>query len=94
MGTLIMKEAFLAIDGGPVSLTLSPVSVEDVTTALAAGSAGALYALDPEYAPFWCPRCGSSYCRDHWEKVEVFDEGFFDYSLGTCPKHHRRKLVD
>jgi hypothetical protein len=43
----------LSIDGGPVSVTLAPVSMEEVSAALGTGSAAALFALDSEYAPFW-----------------------------------------
>src|SRR5438132_1461846 len=34
--------------------------------ALRAGDARALYALDPLWAPFYCPECAGCYCAAHW----------------------------
>lgn len=84
----------LAIDGGPVSVTLAPVPMEEVAAALAIGNAAALFAINSEYAPFWCPSCGSSYCREHYRTVELYDEGFFDCIRGVCPEGHERTLED
>ena len=84
----------LSIDGGPVSVTLAPVSMDQVAAALDTGDAAALFALDSEYAPFWCPRCAASYCREHYQRFEVYDEGFFDCIRGVCPKGHERTLAD
>lgn len=56
----------------------------------------AVYALDPLWAPFYCPSCDRCYCSDHWLVVPAFDEdfpGWYDVSYGTCPQGHRR-LVD
>lgn len=68
VGTLFSEifpgEGQLSIDGGPVSISLGPVPMEQVATALDTGDAAALFAIDREYAPFWCPNCGSSYCRE------------------------------
>jgi hypothetical protein len=65
-----------------------------VATAIATGLEFALYALDPEYAPFWCPKCRASYCREHYRSFPVFDYGFFDCIRGVCPKGHERTLAD
>lgn len=46
------------------------------------------------WAPFFCWRCGACYCQAHWKSVAHFDEGFFDYTEGTCPEGHRQKLDD
>jgi hypothetical protein len=86
--------ARLAIDGGPVSLTRGPVSMERVTIALRAGSAAALFEIEQEYAPFWCPKCRASYCREHYRSWPVFDDCFFDCLRGVCPKGHERILED
>lgn len=54
----------------------------------------ALYALHPEFAPFWCPACASAYCEDHWLRYEVEEEGFHEETRGTCPCGHERMLLD
>ena len=59
------------------------------------GHASALYALDPELAPFYCPACDRAYCGEHWRRRDVFDdEGFHDSIRGTCPQGHERMLED
>lgn len=68
--------------------------MEEVAAALETGNAAALYALDREYTPFWCPRCDASYCRDHFQTYEVYDDGFFDCIRGVCPEGHERTLAD
>ena len=62
--------------------------------AIGAADAKALYAIDLEFVPFWCPRCHASYCGRHWETWDLFDDGFFDEKRGRCPKGHERKLLD
>jgi hypothetical protein len=85
----------VSIDGGPVSFTVGVMTMPDaVVGALASGDAGRLYAIDSEFAPFWCPACHSSYCRDHWRTTELYDDGFFDCIKGRCPNGHERTLVD
>lgn len=84
----------ISIAGGPLSVTLGPVPMRAVASALATGHESALYAIDSEYAPFWCPTCDASYCREHFRSWPVFDKGFFDYTLGVCPKGHERILLD
>ena len=42
----------------------------------------------------WCPECRRVYCRTHYRVREVFDQGFYDYSTGTCPQGHERELDD
>ena len=84
----------LSIDGGPVSVTIGPVPIDAVAAALLTGDAAALFAIDSELAPFWCPTCRASYCREHYPTVTLFDEGFFDCIHGTCPAGHERTLED
>lgn len=84
----------LSIDGGPVSLTVAPVSFSKVSVALATGDAAALFALDREYAPFWCPKCAASYCGEHYRTSTLYDDGFFDCINGVCPNRHERTLED
>lgn len=61
------------------------------------GDARALYKLDVEYAPFYCPQCNCSYCGVHWKQWDVFDPGdptWHDSIRGKCPKGHERMLED
>ena len=52
ISTVFAGDGQLSIDGGPVSVTLGPVPVEAVAAALGTGLESALYAINPEYAPF------------------------------------------
>jgi hypothetical protein len=94
LGSIFPRWASLSIDGGPVSITIAPVPADEVAAALVAGDAAALFAVDSELAPFWCPACGASYCREHYRSFDVYDEGFFDCIRGVCPKGHERTLED
>lgn len=55
---------------------------------------GALHALHWELAPYWCRGCQRCYCTDHWQRLVIMDEGFYDYSDGTCPAGHRQMIDD
>jgi hypothetical protein len=78
----------------------SPVSgevFELLHAALENAQAEAVFRLDPEYAPFYCPTCARSYCGDHWDRWDVFDEGtpnWHDSIRGRCPHGHERMLED
>jgi hypothetical protein len=66
-----------------------------VLAAVIAGDAGALYALDVDFAPFFCPSCRACYCDEHWEQEDSFEaDGWFDCVWGTCPRGHKRILQD
>ena len=54
----------------------------------------ALRQIDWELAPFYCPECGRNYCRADWNTYIVFDEGFYDCTVGTCPGGHRHTVDD
>jgi predicted RNA-binding Zn-ribbon protein involved in translation (DUF1610 family) len=92
LGTVAAAGGQLFIDGGPVSVTMAPVPMEQVVAALESGNAAELFAIDREYAPFWCPKCGASYCRDHFRAKQAYVQGFPMSIHGTCPKGHRRTL--
>ncbi len=62
--------------------------------AVLGGDPRALWALDAGWAPFYCPECNACYCRLHWLRQMEFDDGFYDRTLGTCPRGHRRLLDD
>ena len=40
------------------------------------------------------PECGLNYCRTDWETFPVFDEGFYDCTIGICPSGHRHTVDD
>lgn len=54
----------------------------------------ALRPIDRELAPFYCPECELSYCRADWKTVPIFDEGFYDCTMETCPTGHRHTVDD
>ena len=47
-----------------------------------------------EIAPFWCPDCRLSYCAADWHPFPVFDDGFYDCTIGICPNSHRHTIDD
>lgn len=53
-----------------------------------------LYQLDPEWLSSYCATCDVNYCRDHWETELEFDDGFYDFTRGVCPRGHERVLTD
>ncbi len=68
-----------------------------VGKALAEGNAAALYEIDPLWAPFFCPKCLRTYCREHWRFDLKFDEewpDWYDETIGTCPQGHERVIDD
>ena len=54
----------------------------------------ALYAIDLELTPFYCPACRACFCGDHWQSGSIWDDGFHDSSRGACPNGHERMLED
>jgi hypothetical protein len=54
----------------------------------------ALWRADWETAPFWCPDCRSCYCAADWRAFPVFDDGFYDCTVGSCPNSHRHTIGD
>ena len=45
-------------------------------------------------APFYCPDCDLNYCRGDWNTFSIFDEGFYDCTIGICPYGHRYTVDD
>ena len=45
----------------------------------------ALRRIEPELAPFYCPDCAQNYCRADWRTHVLFDDGFYDCTMGRCP---------
>ena len=54
----------------------------------------ALRRIDWELAPFYCPECDLNYCRANWHTFPIFDEGFYDCTIGICPSGHRHTVDD
>ena len=77
-----------------VSFTSVLTQRETPAVRAALGSARALYELDFELAPFYCPVCDRSYCGGHWSATDVFEDGVHDSIRGTCPEGHERMLED
>ena len=77
-----------------VSFTSVLTQRETPAVRAALGSARALYELDFELAPFYCPVCDRSYCGEHWSATDVFEDGVHDSIRGTCPEGHERMLED
>ena len=86
--------ARLSMVSGLGDITFAEFDLVATLVAITAGDAKALYAVDLEFVPFWCPSCHASYCGQHWETWDLFDDGFFDEKRGRCPKGHERKLLD
>ena len=42
----------------------------------------------------YCPECDEIYCYTHYNAQEFWDEGFYDYTKGTCPNGHVRDIDD
>jgi hypothetical protein len=64
-------------------------------SALAAADARAVYEIDLELAPFYCPTCSTTYCGEHWLRWDRFDDdGWHDSVRGRCPRGHERMLED
>jgi len=90
------------IVAGPVATASGPYEPKDarawperaLLAAIRGADGAALFKMDPELAPFWCPECEGAYCRTHWNKQTNFDDGFYDTTYGTCPRGHRRMLDD
>ena len=54
----------------------------------------ALRRIDCELAPFYCPDCHLNYCRADWHIFPIFDESFYDCTVGICPNGHRYTIDD
>lgn len=65
-----------------------------VEAALEQHDARFLRGLNSELVAFWCFRCERSFCGAHWRSQPVYDDGYFDYYRGWCPRQHVQKLWD
>ncbi len=59
------------------------------------GNYAAARAADPDFVAFHCLACNRVYCEQCWAiGAPVFDEGFYDYTAGTCPAGHEQVVDD
>jgi hypothetical protein len=84
----------LVVISGVGDVSFGEFNLDAILKALAIPDPEALFRIDPEIVPFWCPSCHDSYCGQHWQAWNVYDEGFFDEKRGRCPNRHERKLLD
>ena len=94
-----LEEVRIAIFFGRHSVTSAPgTSVRpEILAAIADGDAPALYWLDEELAPFWCPSCGLAYCAEDWTTQIIWADdypGWFEELRGVCPDGHERRIYD
>lgn len=81
---------------GRTTMRIRAEDVPRVRDILVQRDARALYALNNEWASFYCPTCDRSYCADHWHFFVRYDDdlpGWYDCTYGACPENHTR-LVD
>jgi hypothetical protein len=51
--------------------------------------------IDTDFVAFHCRTCAAVYCEACWRlSAPVFDEGFYDYTMGTCPQGHEQRVDD
>jgi hypothetical protein len=63
--------------------------------AVCTGDYAAARAIDVDFVAFHCHACGQAYCDTCWRlSPPVFDEGFYDYTRGTCPHGHEQTVDD
>jgi hypothetical protein len=82
---------------GVLILPRSAEGLFPVRAALAERDVPAIFAFDFELTPFYCPTCDASYCSDHWDWWDVWDDeltGWRDSVRGRCPQDHERMLED
>jgi len=42
----------------------------------------------------YCPECNKVYCHGHYWLKEIWEEGFYDCTIGACPEGHKRIVDD
>lgn len=97
----ILKETKLIYSGITTGLYIDLVHSEKIFKLLNEENPGAVHAYIRENTPYqhegmdaYCPECDKIYCREHYNPVEEYDDGFYDCTYGTCPSGHRRMIDD
>jgi hypothetical protein len=78
---------------GTLTLELGDAAIGQLRVALAAGDAAAVYLVDADFAPWWCPACRKSYRAQHWPRWDVF-EGEEPSSTTASAADARRPRTD
>ena len=98
LGTITSDHDGMIVDQfiGTAWVAASRATVDAVQALIDEGNVDPLTLRDInwELAPFYCPDCQLNYCRGDWHVDIVFDEGFYDYTMGTCPHGHRYVVDD
>lgn len=90
----------LVIDAGQLSTTIGAPGVLDdpaFARTLASADPAAIFAVDREFAPFWCPHCSAVYCGAEWRTWNVWEDdtpGWWEELRGACPEGHERMIYD
>ena len=59
------------------------------------GRLGDARGADADFVAFHCSVCGKAYCGACWAiGPPEFDDGFYDYTMGTCPEGHEQMVDD
>jgi hypothetical protein len=73
----------------------SPAELALLFDAICRGDYEAARGIDQDFVAFHCRACNTDYCEACWRlSPPVFDEGFYDYTLATCPLGHEQVVDD
>jgi hypothetical protein len=79
---------------GDMFYLVDTAQLDELLQAIQSGKPEELYAINHEFLPFYCPDCRCCYDASHWSTMPVFDDGFYDFTEATCPREHRRNILD
>ena len=68
--------------------------VDEVIKAAPGNIHEAMHYADVDGLDFYCPECDEVMCEDRYKLNPLFDEGFYDYTVGRCPVGHHRIVDD
>ena len=88
-GAPAYRYEFLGVNLGKASAELT-----DLMSGLDELDPHVLRNVDWELAAFCCHTCQLNYCSKCWSTWIEFDEGFYDCTLGRCPRDHEQALDD
>ncbi len=93
------KNQSIVFDGITHSTGYPLEYAKEVFAYLASGNLKTLHQLFKDHLVYegidaYCPECDKIYCREHYNAVENYDDGFYDDTDGTCPLGHKRMIDD
>jgi hypothetical protein len=75
----------------PIGTELTDLS--QLLEAIRTVDANRLHAIDPDYAPFFCPKCNKCYASSIWSATTIFvDRSYYDHYKVKCPIGHESKI--